>query len=168
MADEQPPAERQLALETVYVKKSSLESPKTPEVFASGIDSQIDFDVRSVSRTINADAVEVTLTLTVKSIAREDTVFSIELAQAGIFVIKGYTPEQRFALLHTFCPGTLYPYAREAVSGLVEKAGFPQLLAQPLDFDGLFERSMRERAAQAQQAQPAAPAPEPTGSAETQ
>jgi preprotein translocase subunit SecB len=167
MADEQPPAERQLQLQTVYIKGFSLQSPQTPEVFASDIDSQIDFDVRSASRTLNADAVEVTLTLTVKSITREDTIFSIKLAQAGIFVIKGYTPEQRFALLGTFCPGTLYAYAREAVSGLVEKAGFPQLLAQPLDFDGLFAQSMRERAAQAR-AQPPQPSPEPSGSGEPQ
>jgi len=168
MADEQAPSEKQLLLHQLYIKDLSFESPKVPEIFASNVNSQIDLNVRSVSREIDAEHVEVTLTLTVKSIAEEDTVFLIELVQAGVFIIKGYTPEERFAFLGGYCPGTLYPYAREAIADLVDKGGFPQLLLQPLDFDTLYAQNMQERAAQAPQAQPAQTAIAPaSGDSET-
>ena len=49
-------------------------------------------------------------------------------------------------VLATFCPSNLFPYAREAISGLVEKGGFPQLLLQPINFDALYAQRQEEEA----------------------
>jgi preprotein translocase subunit SecB len=91
----------------------------------------------------------VTLTLTVEAKDNDTTLFLIEVAQAGIFAIQGYTPEERAVLIGSFCPNTLYPFAREAIADIVAKGGFPQMLLQPINFDALFTQAMQERAARA-------------------
>jgi len=155
MADEQGTAEKQLLLQRLYIKDFSFESPKTPAIFSSNADTQIQLDVSSKSRGIDADNVEVVLTVTVKSVVQEDTVFLLEVAQAGVFTISGYTPEERFMALGTFCPRELYPYAREAITSIANKGGFLDLSLQPIDFDGLFAQSMQQRAEEAGRLQPA-------------
>jgi preprotein translocase subunit SecB len=74
------------------------------------------------------------------------SVFLAEVAQSGIFFMQGYTAEERSMLIGSFCPATLYPYAREAVSDAVSKGGFPQLLLQPINFDALYAQAQQERA----------------------
>ncbi len=56
-------------------------------------------------------------------------------------------------MLGAFCPNVLFPYAREAVSNLVNRGTFPQLNLAPVNFDALFAQYMQQRAAQEQQAQ---------------
>ena len=70
----------------------------------------------------------------------------------GIFVVRGFTNEnERAAILAGYCPSLLFPFAREAVSDFVQKAGFPQLLLQPINFEALFlEHVSRQRAAAGQ------------------
>jgi preprotein translocase subunit SecB len=154
MADEQVPAEKQLLLQKIYIKDFSFESPKAPEVFTSNLNAQTQLNIRSSNRELDQENMEVALTLTVVSKADEETVFLIELVQAGVFAIKGYTPEERSALLGSFCPGTLYPFAREAIAEMANRGGFPQLLLQPINFDALYAQNMRDRAAQGAQTEP--------------
>ncbi len=52
-------------------------------------------------------------------------------------------------LVGSFCPNTLYPFAREAISDLVSKGGFPPLLLQPLNFDAIYAQAVQERATRA-------------------
>lgn len=149
MADEQATAGKELRIEKLYIKDCSFESPKVPEVFTADLDAQTLLNVRSENRQLDADRVEVTLTVNVKMVVGEETVFLIELVQAGVFVIKGFTADERMTALGAVCPGTLFPFAREAVADVATKGGFPQLLLQPLDFDAMFAQNMRERAEQA-------------------
>jgi preprotein translocase subunit SecB len=47
--------------------------------------------------------------------------------------------------LGAFCPNILFPYAREAVDGLVVKGGFPPLMIAPVNFEAIYaERKQRE------------------------
>jgi len=50
-------------------------------------------------------------------------------------------------IVGSFCPNTLYPFAREAIADIVGKGGFPQLLLQPINFDALYAQAMSERTA---------------------
>ena len=156
MADEQASAERQLLLQKLYIKDCSFESPKAPEIFQSSVNAQTLLNIRSDNRQLDADHVEVTLTVNIKSVIGEDTVFLIELVQAGVFVLTGFAPDERLVALGNTCPATLYPFAREAVANVANKGGFPQLLLQPLDFASMFAQNMRERGAQAER-EPSAP-----------
>lgn len=148
MADEQPQtaATKQLALQKIYVKDLSFESPKAPTVFTANVAPQTQISIRTGSQAIAQSTFEVTLTLTVEAKDQDTTIFLIEIAQAGIFFIEGYTAEEHSVLVGTFCPSTLYPFAREAIADVIGRGGFPQFLLQPINFDGLYAQAVRERA----------------------
>jgi len=92
------------------------------------------------------------LTLTVTARVGDKTVFLVETSQAGVFAIRGVTPEQLQPVLAVHCPNVLFPYARETVSDATMRAGFPPVILAPIDFDGLYRQQL---AAQAQQPAPA-------------
>ncbi len=147
MADETPTTpEKQLLLQKIYIKDLSFESPKTPDVFTTNAAPQTQLNIRSGAREVAPDTQEVTLTLTVEAKGEDNTLFLIELVQAGIFLIKGYNNDEQQMLTGSYCPGSLYPFAREAIADIVTRGGFPQLLLQPINFDALYAQAMRERA----------------------
>ena len=160
MADEQPkaPAQKQLVLQKIYVKDLSFESPKAPMVFTTNVQPQTQVNIRSGSADVAPNTMEVTLTLTIEAKDKDATLFLAEVAQSGIFFIEGYTPEEKAVLLGSFCPATLYPFAREAIADLVTRGGFPQLLLQPINFDALYQQALQERTARDTGATAAPPA----------
>ena len=149
MAEEQPTAapQKQLLLQKIYVKDLSFESPKAPMVFTTNVSPQTQLNVRSSAQQVAQDTQEVTLTITVEAKDKDSTLFLAEVAQSGIFLIQGYTAEEQSMIVGSFCPNTLYPFAREAISDLVSKGGFPPLLLQPLNFDAIYAQAVQERAA---------------------
>lgn len=149
MADEQPQsaAQKQLVLQKIYVKDLSFESPKAPGIFTTNISPQTQLNIRTGSQEVGPNLTEITLTLTVEAKDNDATLFLIEVAQAGVFMLQGYTPEERSMIVGSFCPNTLYPFAREAIADVVGKGGFPQLLLQPINFDALYAQAMSERTA---------------------
>lgn len=170
MADEQPNSapQKQLVLQKIYVKDLSFESPKAPMVFTTNVSPQTQLNVRSSATQVAPDTQEVTLTITVQAKDQDSTLFLAEVAQSGIFLIQGYTADEQSILLGSFCPNTLYPFAREAVADLVTRGGFPPLLLQPLNFDAIYAQAVQDRAARAnsggavqQDQAPAAAAPAP-------
>jgi preprotein translocase subunit SecB len=148
MAQEQPTAapQKQLLLQKIYVKDLSFESPKAPMVFTTNVQPQTQLNVRSSGQQVAQDTQEVTLTITVEAKDKDTTLFLAEVAQSGIFLIQGYTADEQSVIVGSFCPNTLYPFAREAISDLVSKGGFPPLLLQPLNFDAIYAQAVQERA----------------------
>jgi preprotein translocase subunit SecB len=154
MADEPAQAtstDKQLLLQKIYIKDMSFESPKAPEIFGRNAQATTNLNIGSKNRKLDEDHVEVSLTLTIETKAGDETLFLIEVVQAGIFTLKNYEDQERQILLGTFCPGTLYPFAREAVAEIASKGGFPQLLLQPINFDAVYAQAVQQNAAQQQQ-----------------
>jgi len=141
------PAEprRHVAIEKIYLKDLSFVSPKTPDVFSTDVNVENLLNIQSTNAEINPEHVEVTLTVAVKAVAGQDTIFRVDVVQAGVFRITGYTPEERVEIVGRFCPETLFPFARKAIDDAARKGGFPHVLLRPLDFDALFDQNMRER-----------------------
>lgn len=139
MADEHP---QTFDIRKIYVKDASLESPNAPDVFLSD-PSQPEVNVEATikSKSLEQEAFyEVVLGITITSKMGDKTAFLVEVQQAGVFHIVGL-PEQELPLaLEIACPNVLLPFAREAVSDLVGKAGFPQLLLAPINFESLFQQ----------------------------
>jgi preprotein translocase subunit SecB len=144
MASEPTTTERQFGLEHIYVKRFKFTSPQSPEVFTTERDTRIDLNVRSDTRGIDAETVEVVLTLTLKSLDGDESLFELELEQAGLFKIRGFSPDDRFALLATQCPAELLPYARAVIATAANKGGFPDLFIQALDFHELHRQTMEQ------------------------
>ncbi len=157
MADQdQGTSDKQIAIQKIYVKDFSFESPHTPDVFAkTNWSPKTDLNLRS-SHTMGTDNNhEVVLTITIEAKEDEQTFFLVELHQAGLFHIAGYDEAEFKAIIGSYCPNILFPYARESVANIVSKGGFPEFLLQPINFDALYAQGMAQAQAQAQK-QPAA------------
>lgn len=136
MAEE--PQQPSFQIEKVYVKDVSLEIPNAPQVFLEAQQPQLEIQVRSDSARFGDNLYEVTITATVTAKAGEKTLFLAEVAQAGIFSLRNVPEADLEPLLAVACPTILYPYARETVSDLVTRGGFPPVLLQPVSFEALY------------------------------
>lgn len=151
---EQEQAAKQLAISKIYVKDFSFESPKSPDIFKSGEwKPETNLNLRSTHNAIEGSAHEVVLTITVEAKQGDTSLFLVELQQAGIFEIAGYEGDELQAIVGSFCPNILFPYAREAISGMIQKAGFPEFVLQPINFDALYMQSLQQKAQAQAQAQ---------------
>ncbi len=157
MADkDQGTSEKQIAIQKIYVKDFSFESPHTPDVFTkTNWSPKTNLNLRSSHTTGKDDNHEVVLTITIEAKEDEQTFFLVELQQAGLFHITGYDEAEFKAIVGSYCPNILFPYARESVANIVSKGGFPEFLLQPINFDALYAQGMAQAKAQTQK-QPAA------------
>ena len=145
MAEEQQPS---FQIEKIYVKDVSLEIPGAPQVFLEAQQPQLEIQVRNESTRFAEALYEVTVTVTVTAKAGEKTLFLAEAAQAGIFTVRNVPQADLEPLLAIACPTILYPYAREAISDLVTRGGFPPVLLAPVSFEALYaQRAQRQAAA---------------------
>ena len=146
----QPETDKRLSIAKIYIKDLSFESPQAPKVFQAGEWSpQTSLNLRSSHTALDNDLHEVVLTITVDAKEGDNTVFLVELHQAGIFEAAGYSEEEFGAIIGSFCPNLLFPYAREAIASTVQKGGFPEFVLQPINFDALYAQSQQQRVASA-------------------
>lgn len=149
--DEKQP-EKQIAIHKIYLKDFSFESPYTPDVFTkSDWAPKTNLNLRSSHAASTDDNHEVVLTITVETKHEDITLFLVELHQAGLFHISGYEDEDLAAVIGSFCPNVLFPYARESIANIIAKGGFPEFVLQPINFDALYAQS--RQAAEAELAQ---------------
>lgn len=135
------------SINNIYVKDLSFESPNAPEIFNSEWQPNVDFDLQMGVKVLNEDEGihEVTLHITVTVKVQESTTaFLIEVQQAGIFIVHRFEEEIRDQVLSITCPTVLFPYARETVSNLVQRGGFPQLLLPPINFEAMYAQQREE------------------------
>lgn len=138
--------ERSFLLQQLYVKDVSFESPNSPAIFQQGgVEPETELNIRNSHSALGEDRYEVVLHINVHAKKGDDTIFLAELDQAGVFLINGYDARETGILLGTQSPATLFPYARETISSLVGKGGFPPLILQPINFDMLFARAQQEQ-----------------------
>ncbi|MBL4795316.1 MAG: protein-export chaperone SecB [Pseudomonadales bacterium] len=134
---------QQFGLQRIYIKDLSFEAPKTPTVFKTEWKPEINLELNNKSTKIEGDMYEVVLSLTVTAKNKDDVAFIVEIQQAGLFLVAGVPPQQMQQLLGAYCPNVLFPYAREAVSDVVGRGSFPQLLLAPVNFDALYAEALK-------------------------
>ncbi len=140
--------QKQIAIRKLYLKDFSFESPNTPNVFTATDwikeEPSTNLNLRSAVTGSSGDVHEVVLTITVEAKHEDNTLFLVEVQQAGLFSISGYSPEEFEAIVGSFCPTTLFPFAREAIANVISKGGFPEFLLQPINFDALLAERKRQ------------------------
>jgi preprotein translocase subunit SecB len=148
MTDEkQTENDKRLSIAKIYVKDFSFESPQSPAIFKSGDWSpQTNLNLRSGHTAVDENLHEVVLTITVDAKEGDNTIFLVELQQAGLFDIAGYENEELAAIIGSFCPNMLFPYARESIAGIIQKGGFPEFILQPINFDALYTQAQQQKA----------------------
>ena len=143
----QAPQQPSFQIEKLYVKDLSLEVPNAPQVFTQMENPQLEIQVRNEGMQFADGLFEVVVTVTVTARSGEKTVFLAEVAQAGIFSVRGIPAQDLDPLLGIACPTILYPYVREAISDLVTRAGFPAVVLAPVSFEQIYMERRQQQAA---------------------
>jgi len=136
-------------IEKIYVKDLSLEIPHAPEVFLTGEQPQVDIQLHNEGALIGEGLYQVVLTVTVTAKAGDKTLFLVEAGQAGIFQIRNMPEADLEPLLATACPTILFPYVRETVSDIINRAGFPPVYLAPVNFDAIYMQRLQQAQEQA-------------------
>ena len=134
--------EQKFEIQKIFVKDVSFEAPNSPNVFREQWQPKTDIHIGAQNTVLEDDIYEVTLSITVTATQDDRTAFLVELKQAGVFLIKNFPEDQLNQLLGSYCPHTLFPFAREAVSDFVSKGGFPPMLLTPVNFDVLYAQQL--------------------------
>ncbi len=151
--DEQATAQQptqQFALQRIYVKDLSFETPQGLEVFRQAWKPRVNLDINTRQNKVDDQNWEVVLTLSVTATQDEKTAFIAEVQQAGIFSVLGIPEPQLRQVLSTVCPNILFPYAREAIDSLVTRGSFPPLMLAPVNFDALYLQALKQAQDKAQ------------------
>lgn len=133
------------SIEKLYVKDLSLEVPNAPKVYLERETPQVNVQLRTDGSTVDEGIYEVTLTVTVTAkLPNEKTLFMIEVAQAGVFQVRNIPEQDLEPLMMIGCPNVLFPYAREAVSDAVTRAGFQPVILAPVNFELLYQAKKQQ------------------------
>jgi preprotein translocase subunit SecB len=136
-------------IQKIYTKDVSFESPNSPDIFREEWKPQLDLQLGNEYRRIDEENHEIILSVTVTAKVGDKTAFLVEVKQAGIFSLTGYSDEEMGPLVGSYCPNTLFPFVREVVSDVVTKGGFPQLVLSPVNFDAMYMHQKEQAQAQA-------------------
>ncbi len=138
-------AERLFNIQKIYVKDVSFETPNSPEIFTLAWENpKVEFNLSSSAEQIQEGVYQVGLSVTVTVKLEQKTAYLIEITQSGIFSASGFQNEEMGHLLGSYCPNLLFPYAREVISDLVSKGGFPPMLLAPVNFDALYSQHIQQ------------------------
>ena len=147
--------EPQFAIQRIYTKDVSFETPNSPAIFQKDWQPEIKLDLDTRSNKLADNTYEVVLAVTVTATVDGLTAFLAEVQQAGIFTIGNISEAALAHTIGSFCPTTLFPYARESVANLVNRGSFPQFNLAPVNFEALFASYLKQRAEDATAAAPA-------------
>ena len=136
----------QFNIQRIYLKDLSFESPMTPAVFTNMSSSpKVGFNFESNIENISDDNHELTLTFNVKAEVDNETLYLVELKQCGVFTISIDDKDVKKRFLNVHCAEIVYPYARENISNVIQKGGFPPLFLSPIDFHTIYQNELEKR-----------------------
>ena len=137
-------------IQKIYTKDISFESPNSPAIFTHEFQPQLSVDLNVESKKLQDDVYHVVIRVTATTKVEENTAFLCEVEQAGIFTLQGFNEAELSYMLGVQCPNALFPYARETISDLVTRGGFPQLLLEPVNFEAMYANHMQQQGQQAE------------------
>ncbi|EKE01480.1 MAG: hypothetical protein ACD_21C00122G0011 [uncultured bacterium] len=144
-AQPQTESQHEFGIQRIYIKDLSYEAPNTPEAFQTEWEPQVDFNLHSNSKKITDHVYEVVLQITATVKLKDKTAFLVEVKQAGIFTLKGFSEESLGQMLGSYCPNILFPYARELVSATIGRGSFPPLYLAPINFDLMYQEQLKQQ-----------------------
>jgi len=161
-SQDQAAANPAFAIQRIYLKDLSFETPMGAEAFGAAFKPNIQQDLNVQVNPIEKGLYEIVLLLTITATAPQQenrTVFLVEVKQAGLFAIQGLNDAAVTQLANTACPQILFPYAREAIDSVLNRGTFPPLMLPPINFDAMFVQALEQAQQQAKaKAAEAAPA----------
>lgn len=141
---------QQFAIQRIYLKDASVECPNTPQIFQAEWKPNVSVELTNNTKSIAKDTYEVQLTVTVTvKLGDEDkkseVAYLVEVKQCGIFHIQGFGSEEMNNLLGSYCPTILFPFVRECIADLIQRAGFPAFYLQPVNFEAIYAQQKQRQ-----------------------
>ena len=130
-----------------YVKDLSVENPNAPDSFQWQDPPQVDIQFNIGARPINEEIHEVEMKIVVTAKAQAGTAYIVDLAYCALVGMRNIDDAQKHAFTYAEAPRIIFPFARRVLADAVRDAGFPPLMLEPIDFNGLY---MQQLAAQQQ------------------
>ncbi|HWU67135.1 MAG TPA: protein-export chaperone SecB [Methylophilus sp.] len=134
------------SIEKLYVHDASIEVPNAPAIFTERTTPQINVELGNSAQQIEDGIFNVSIKVTVTAKIEDKTAFLVEVNQSGIFAIRNVPQENMEPILAVACPNILFPYAREAISDMVTRAGFMPVLLNPINFEALYLQQQQQAA----------------------
>lgn len=134
------------SIEKLYVHDASIEVPNAPAIFTERTTPQINVELGNNAQQIEDGIFNVSIKVTVTAKIEDKTAFLVEVTQSGIFAIRNVPQENMEPILAVACPNILFPYAREAISDMVTRAGFMPVLLNPINFEALYLQQQQQAA----------------------
>ena len=134
-----------IGLVTQYIKDLSVENPNAPDCFQWQLQPEIDLQFNIGSAKIEEDLHEVELKVNVTAKTEKGNLYLIELSYCGLFGMRNVPDDQAHAFVFAEAPRLLFPFARRVVADAVRDAGFPPLMLDPIDFQGLYAQQLQQR-----------------------
>lgn len=147
-----------LTIHAQYIKDLSFENPAAPQSLMPGqaipsMNVNVTLDAKKVADTQSPNTVyEVVLHIEAEAKREATTVFLIHLDYAVVGSIAKDVPEQHHhPLLMIEVPKLAFPFARQVLAEVTSQAGFPPLLLNPVDFEGMYRAEYLAQARAANQ-----------------
>ena len=134
-------ANKQIIVDKIYLKDSTLETPSSPEQFQyeqPSIEIQMDCKVGH-SLLLPPSYYEVVLDISVIGKTKENYLYVVNTQYGGLFDLKGYTDEERKRAVSVDCPYLLFPYSQRLINDMTTQVGFHPAHIQPINFEGMYE-----------------------------
>ncbi len=128
----------QFAIQRIYVKDLSFESPNAPQIFLEEGAPEVQVGLQTEVTALGDETYEVVLTVNVEARLAERTIYLVEVKQAGIFLAREFPEEQLGPLLGIGAPNALLPYVRELISDLTTRGTFAPFILQPVNFEAMY------------------------------
>ena len=136
---------KQFSIQKLYLKDASFESPDTPNSFRfTKWEPKIELNLTNSQTHVEGDIYEAVLCVTATIKLEEKTAFLIEVHFAGLFSVSGFDETEQKYLLGSQAMNVLFPYAREVVSDMTVRGGFPPLILSPVNFDALYQQHLQQ------------------------
>ena len=129
-----------------YVKDLSVENPNSPDCFQWQDAPQLDVQFNIQARAINAEVQEVELKIQINAKAEAGTAYIVDLSYAGLIGMRNLEEAQAHAFTYAEAPRIIFPFARRVLADAVRDAGFPPLMLEPIDFNGLYVQQLQSQA----------------------
>lgn len=143
--ENQAEAQPVFSVEKIYVKDLSLEVPHAPRIFLEQGEPNVEMRISTQSDKLEEGYYNVDVTVTVTArLGDERVMFLNEVTQSGIFRLENIPADDEKLLLGVACPNILFPYAREAVSTAITRAGFPPVVLAPINFEAMFQQQQEQ------------------------
>lgn len=144
-----------LAIHAQYIKDMSFENPNAPESLRSEQDS----GAPKMEVNVNLDSTpladkgffEVVLHVAATAKRGNTTLFIAELQYGVVASVSSKVPDQHIhPLLMIEAPKMAFPFVRQILCDAIMAGGYPPLMLNPVDFEGLYVSQYKKEQEEAQ------------------